>query len=242
MDPETKVLQDKVTELTGKLEAAGKDGKFTQEDIDRVVQDRLGREKTKYTDYDDLKKFKDDHAVNEDAQKQKDLEAKNNYEELKKGWLEKENNFNKALAEKDGAFKSLKIDNALGAEVAAQNAYPEAKEVLKTLVTLSDDGTPQMKGKDQVGNEVAITLTEGVKKFLEDRPHLVKASPGSGGGTPPAGGGGGAGGAGAGSADELSDLNTQYMQAVNQRNAKLAGELKVKIQGYFTQKNISRTV
>jgi len=48
-----------------------------------------------------------------------------------------------------------------------------------------------MKGKDQVGNEIAITLTEGVKKFLEERPHLVKASQGSGGGTPPAGGSGG---------------------------------------------------
>ena len=240
MGDELKVLQDQVTDLTSKLEAA-KGDKFTQEDMDRVVQERLGREKTKYVDYDDLKKFKDEHAKNEDVQKQKDLESSKNYEELKKGWTEKEANFNKALIEKDAAFNSLRIDNALGAEVAAQNAYPEAKEVLKTLVTLSDDGTPQMEGKDQVGNKVAIALTEGVKKFLEERPHLVKASGSGGGGTPPAGGGG-AGGAGAGSADELSDLNTQYMQAVNQRNPKLAGELKAKIQGYFTQKNISRTV
>ena len=112
MADETKVLQDQVADLTSKLEAAGKNGKFTQEDIDRVVKDRLGREQSKYTDYDDLKKFKDDHAKNEDAQKEKDLESQKNYDELKKGWVEKENNFNKALLEKDGAFKSLKIDNA----------------------------------------------------------------------------------------------------------------------------------
>ncbi len=219
---------------------AGGDKTFTQADVDRVVQERLGREKTKYADYDELKTFKDEHAKNQDDLKQKELESQKNYEELKKGWTEKENNFNKALTEKDTAFKSLKIDNALGAEVAAQNAYPEAKEVLKTLVTLSDDGTPQMKGKDQVGNEIAITLTEGVKKFLEERPHLVKASQGSGGGTPPAGGSGDGGAAGG--TDELSDLNTQYMTAVSQRNMKLAGELKAKIQNHFTAKNISRTV
>lgn len=219
---------------------AGGDKTFTQADVDRVVQERLGREKTKYADYDELKTFKDEHAKNQDDLKQKELESQKNYEELKKGWTEKENNFNKALTEKDTAFKSLKIDNALGAEVAAQNAYPEAKEVLKTLVTLSDDGTPQMKGKDQVGNEIAITLTEGVKKFLEERPHLVKASQGSGGGTPPAGGGGDGGATGG--TDELSDLNTQYMTAVSQRNMKLAGELKAKIQNHFTTKNISRTV
>ena len=237
MADEMKVLQDQVADLTGKLEAA-KGDKFTQEDMDRVVQERLGREKTKYTDYDELKKFKDEHAKNEDVQKQKDLESSKNYEELKKGWIDKEANFNKAITEKDNAFKALKIDNALGAEVAAQNAYPEAKEVLKTLVSLSDDGTPHMKGKDQVGNEVAVTLTEGVKKFLEERPHLVKASGNGGGGTPPGNGAGG----GAGGSDELADLNTQYMQAISQRNVKLAGELKTKIQGYFTQKNISRSI
>ena len=238
MGDELKVAQDKVAELTTQLEAA-KGDKFTQADVDRVVQDRLAREGKKYGDYDELKKFKDDHAVNEDKQKEKDLEAKNEYDELKKGWAEKEINFNKAIVEKDIAFKDLRIDNALGAEVAAQNAYPEAKAVLKGMVSLSDDGTPQMEGKDQVGNKTAITLTEGVKKFLEERPHLIKANQNKGGGTPPAGGNGGGGAAGS---EELSDLNTQYMQAVNQGNNKLAGELKAKIQGYFTQKNISRTV
>jgi len=220
--------------------AAGGEKAFTQADVDRVVQERLSRERNKYGDYDDLKKFKDEHAKNEDAQKQKELEAQKNYEELKKSWAEKESNYTKALAEKDNAFKALKIDNALGAEVAAQNAYPEAKEVLKSLVSLSDDGTPHMKGKDQVGNEVAVTLTEGVKKFLAERPHLVKASQSAGGNT--AAGGAGAAGAGAGGSDELADLNAKYMQAISQRNVKLAGELKAKIQGYFTQKNISRTV
>ena len=85
--------------------SGGGEKKFTQADIDKVVLERLARERNKYQDYEDLKKFKMEHEKNTEEAKQKELEAAKKYEELKKGWLEKENNYKTALGEKDNAIK-----------------------------------------------------------------------------------------------------------------------------------------
>ena len=50
-------MADEATETTESAESAPVEAekKFTQADIDRVVQDRLARERQRYSDYDDLK-------------------------------------------------------------------------------------------------------------------------------------------------------------------------------------------
>ena len=50
-------MADEATETTGGAESAPVEAekKFTQADIDRVVQERLARERQRYSDYDDLK-------------------------------------------------------------------------------------------------------------------------------------------------------------------------------------------
>lgn len=211
--------------------------KFSQADLDRVVQDRLERERKKYGDYDDLKKFKDDHEKNADAQKQKELEDQKKYEELKKGWSDKETNYQKIIADKETENKNLKIDHALSVEISSQNLYPEAKDVLRTQVTLDKDGMPKMKGKDQYGAETLISLADGIKEFAKQKPYLVRGSANSGGGSPPNPNGNGGGDV----TLELAELNSKFLQAVQSGNRKEAEALKVKIQNYFTSKKISRT-
>jgi len=47
---------------------------LTQDKVDAIVQDRLAREKAKFSDYDDLRKFKTEHEKQLDAAKTKDRE------------------------------------------------------------------------------------------------------------------------------------------------------------------------
>jgi hypothetical protein len=56
-------MSDGAPENGGNGENKGSEGQsektFTQADVDRIVQDRVSREKSKYADYDDLKAFKE---------------------------------------------------------------------------------------------------------------------------------------------------------------------------------------
>lgn len=212
---------------------------FTQEQVNEIVQERLGREKKtfegKLADYDETKKKLSEYEKSNSEKTQKELEEQKKYEELKKGWTEKEGNYQKIIAEKDGAISSATIDRHLSDEISKHNAYPEAKDVLRNIVVLDKDGMPKIKGKDAYGNDTLISLTDGVRKFLDERPHLVKAKAKAGGDTTTGGAGAGAEGS-----ESLADLNTKFLQAINSGNQKLAGELKAKIQTYFTSKGVSR--
>ncbi|MDD3947409.1 MAG: hypothetical protein PHI19_06180 [Clostridia bacterium] len=211
---------------------------FTQDQLDAIVQDRLSRERKKFADYDDLAKFKQEHDKNVEATKEKELESQRKYEEVKKTWEGKEAEYQKKLREADEANRNLRIDYSLNSEISKLNAYPEAAQAIRPLIVLDKDGMPKIKGKNEHGIDTELPLAEGVKKFLDDRPYLVKASSQTkGGGTLPAGGGG----SGEGITD-LATLNDQYLKAISSGNHKLAGEIKMKMKAYFASKEISRSV
>ena len=216
---------------------------FTQEQVDNIVQERLAREKksaeSKLSDYEATKQKLAEYEKQNSEKAQKDLEDQKKYDELKKGWVEKESGYQKIITEKDGKIQSMVIDYTLSDEISKHNAYPEAKDVLRNMVTVDKDGNVKIKGKDQYNNDALIDLTAGVKKFLDERPHLVKAAgKPNGGGTPPAGGGGNGGGAEG--LETLAELNAKFLQAQGAGNAKLAGELKQKIKNFFASKGIKR--
>ncbi len=60
------------------------EAKFNQAQVDAIVQDRLAREKSKYSDYEDLRKFKSEHQQAQDAQQLKLLEEQKKYDEALK--------------------------------------------------------------------------------------------------------------------------------------------------------------
>lgn len=213
-------------------------GGFTQDDVNRVVQERLAREKDKYKDYDTLKTFKDTHDKDADAQKQKDLESSKQYDEAKAGLQKQITDLQGVVAQKDTRISGMMVSHNLTNELMKQNAYvEESLALLQALVVVGDDGVLTIKGKkDNIDTQ--LTIEEGVKDFLAKRPHLVKANPSSGGGTPSGGPGGGAG---SGAAD-LAQLNQEYVKEYSAGNYKRAAEIKKQIATHFTSKGIQRTI
>lgn len=216
---------------------------FPQADIDKLFQDRVNREREKYSDYDDLKKFKDEHQKQLDAQTQKDLEAKKEYDKAKEAYEKKIADLSGVVTQKDKDISSLRINHALSGELSKANAYvEESMALLAGQVQQNADGTLFIKGKDQNNLDVNLTLEEGVKQFLAKRPHLVKAAARAGSGSTGSGAEGNAGGTASGQAADLMQLNQDYLTAKMSNNHKRAQELKVQIEKALTAKNISRNI
>lgn len=159
-----------------------------QSQINKIVQERLSREREKYSDYEELRKFKQQYEEQTQQAQQKKLEEQQQYEQLKQSWQEKENQYKSLLSEKDQRIQEVTITNSLSTEVLKNNAYPDAIELLKQQAVVKD-GKVFIRGTDANGISQELSLQEGVKQFLSDRPYLVKAGNSSGSGTPPMQGG-----------------------------------------------------
>ena|SRR3990167_4524706 len=200
---------------------------LSQDKVDAIVQDRLAREKAKYANYDDLVKFKNEHEKQLDAAKTKELEAQKEYEKLKEGWTKKEQEFQGVISKKDSEITDMKVGSALMFEIVKQNAYAEeAMALIKSQAVFNpQDGSIKIKNKDANGMEVLHSVEEGIKQFLTQRPHLVKATKPGGGGTP-SGGPGGGGGTGV---EDLNSLNAILQSAMISGDRKKVDEVKLKM-------------
>lgn len=217
-----------------------KDGKgFSQDDVNRFVQERLARDRDNYKDYDDLKKFKDDFDKNKDVQTQKGLEDAKKYDEAKANYAKQITDLQGIVTAKDQSIQGMNVNYALTNALLSQNAYvEESLAMLKSSVVIADDGTMSIKGKDANNIDTQLTIEEGIKQFLAKKPHLVKANPPNGGGTPPGGPGGGSGD----STTDLMKLNQEYLTAKMSGDGKRAAELREKIQGNFSSRGIQRSM
>lgn len=209
--------------------------------VDHIVQERLSREKSKYADYDDLKKFKTDAEKQNDAKAQKELEDSKKYDEAKKGYENKIGELSNKLNEKDQAIQDRDIRHALTMEISKANGFlEESIALLRGMAAVDANGNVVIKVKDKNQVEQTLSVAEGVKNFLTERPHLVKsnhkAGSGSGAGDGAGAGGGGAGGAGG---ETLSSLNAELAQAINRGDQKRAAELKPKIRALMQGKGVS---
>jgi hypothetical protein len=210
---------------------AGAAGEFTPEQqikVDAIVKERLARTKEQFKDYEELKNFKEKAESEKNALTQKQLEEQRNYDEAKKGYEKKIADYDGLIKQKDQSITGLKINHALSGEISKQNGYVEEAMALLNGNAIFDPATGEVKikGKDSNGIDTMLTVEQGVKQFLEARPHLVKAAGRKGGDTPPAGNSGG----GAGTAPDLTALNEEYAKAIQTGNRKRAGELKLQVQ------------
>ena len=212
-------------------------GVLSQDKVDAIVQDRLARERAKYSDYDDLKKKVSDYEGKQSEQAQKDLEARKEYDKAKETYEKKITDLSDLVSKKDAEINDGKINSALMFEITKQNAYAEeALALLKSQAVFDKEGNIRIKGRDANGLEIADSVEEGVKRFLTARPHLVKATNRAGGGTPPANP---VGGAGAGE-DDLASLNAKLLEAQRRGDAKLQRELTVKIKAQLAYQGMRR--
>ncbi len=83
----------------------------TQEALDKIIGDRLAREKTKYADYDDLKSKAGLYdALKEESDKYKtDLDA---YKSKESDWAEKEKKYTADITAKDNEIEKYKKSEA----------------------------------------------------------------------------------------------------------------------------------
>lgn len=207
----------------------GNEHTFRQEDVDRIVSERISRERSKYADYDDLRKFREEHSKKEEELKQQDLVRQKKYEEAEQNYKKQLTEREQLLSQKDQRIQDMTISTALAQEISKQNGFiEETVALLKGNAFIDKNGAVLLKMRDANGIEKEISVEEGLKTFYAARPHLVKASGANGGsGTSPASSGGGAG-----MGDDLGSLNTQLIQAMTKGDRKTAEAIKVKIRAH----------
>ncbi len=189
---------------------------LTPEQVNHIVEERLNRERSKYADYDDLKKFRSEHDKQADELKQKELESRAEYDKLKESWISKENEYKTLIGNKEHEIASMMVDNALTNEVMKNNAYGDAVQLIRAS-TVIKDGKVFVKGKDTNGFDTELPVDEGVKKFLESKPYLLKSTARAGSGTA------GAAPSVMGSGEDLAD---QLMKARSVGDFTKANEIK----------------
>lgn len=213
----------------GKGAGDGDKGKaFSQDEVNRIVQERLDRERSKFSDYDDLKKFKSEHEREQDKIKQEELIKQKKYEEAEGNYTKQIGELQGIVTQKDNTIQSLQVEHALIGEITRQNGYVEESLALIKNSAVIRDGHVLIKIKDANGIEKEVTVDHGIKNFLDQKPHLVRAKAGSGGGGT-GGAGSGAGDAGGGQGETLADLNTKLFAAISANDRKQVEELRKKI-------------
>jgi hypothetical protein len=209
---------------------------LTQEQVDAVVQDRLARERAKFSDYEDLRKFKTEFEKSQDAKQLALLEEQKKYEDAKSTYTKQIAERDAIIQQKDLAVNDMKISGSLMTEIVKQNAYAEeTMALIKQQAVFDKEGNIRIKGRDANGLEVLHSVEEGIKNFLTQRPHLVRVNMKVGGGT-------GAGNVSGGSVlgEDLTTLNNQLSQAMQQGDQKLARELKIKVQAALASRGVRR--
>lgn len=168
-----------------------KEQTFSQEDLNRIVAERIAREKSKFE-----KKFENvdlDHyktlVEKEELRKQEELEKRGQYEQLLKEQAEK---FNSKIKTYESELHSIKVDGTLLNEASSAKAInpQQVVRLLKSNLRLNEAG-----GVDVVDDKGNVRYNENgdplktndlVNEFLASNPHFKAPTPrgsGTGSGT-----------------------------------------------------------
>ena len=159
-----------------------KENLLSQDDVNRIVAERVAREKAKFE-----KKYSnvDLDLYNELVEKQEkarqeELKKRGEFEELLKTQAEK---FNGKIQQYESELTSIKVDGTLLNEASAQRAVNPQQVValLKSNLRLNEAGGVDVidaKGQvryDDNGNPLKVSSL--VNEFLSVNPHFVQAGP-----------------------------------------------------------------
>lgn len=181
--------EETAPEQNTQTQAETQEQTFTQDDLNRVVAERVQREKSKFE-----KKYSGidvDHYKNlvekEEARKQEELEKRGQYEVLLKEQAEK---FNSKIQTYEQELHSIKVDGTLLNEASSNRAInpQQVVQLLKGQVKLNEQGSVDVvdaEGKvryDDNGNPLKVS--DLVSGFLQSNPHFQAPTPkGSGTGS-----------------------------------------------------------
>tara|TARA_A100001035_G_scaffold273018_1_gene263009 strand:- start:654 stop:1349 length:696 start_codon:yes stop_codon:yes gene_type:complete len=155
---------------------------LTQDDVNRIVAERVAREKAKFEKkYSgvDLDHYKTLVEADEKARTE-ELEKRGEFEKVLKEQADK---FNSKIHQYENELHSIKVDGALLNEASSQKAInpQQVVQLLKNQVKLNDAGgvdvvdTNGQVRYDDNGNP--LTPNALVKDWLKANPHFVQAGP-----------------------------------------------------------------
>ena len=154
--------------------------------MDRVVSDRLARERRKFEkqlDGINLEEARQIMREREQAQIERQKE-KGEFEQVLKQTVEKKD---QEIAKLNAALHTTKIDGALLTAANKHNAIDseQVATLLRHSIRLSDDGMVEVIDANGTvrynDNADPLTIDEAVSEFLTASPHFVRASQGGAG-------------------------------------------------------------
>ena len=203
---------------------------LVQPKIDSIVTNRLAQERNKYTDYDELKKYKTEQDAKLQDDEKKNLEEAGKYEEALKTVNTRIGDLTGVITTKDNIISDMTIGNSLTGEIVKQGGYLEETLALLKASAQLKDGIVTIKGKDANNLDKDLTVEEGVKAFLTGRPHLVKANANQGGGGSGSAGNENLDGAGGGvGGEDLVSLNNLLTKQTYSNDFKGMADTKAKL-------------
>lgn len=165
-----------------KVENTEKVSTLTQEQVDRIVAERVAREKSKFekkysgVDLDHYKSL----VEQEEQRKQQELEKRGEYEQLLKSQAEK---FNMKIKAYESELHSIKVDGTLLQEASKSKAVnpQQVVSLLKGSLKLNESGGVDVVDAsgtvryDDNGNPLSVSTL--VNEFLTANPHFRSAGP-----------------------------------------------------------------
>ena len=152
-------------------------GTFNQEDVDRIVKQRLEAEKQKHQRMLDEQKKKEDEAL-----KEKQIQEAKTKADLENLMKERIAEKDKELADWKSKVKTINVDNSIMAHASKNNAIApdQVVSLLKHEVNYNDDGRVEIldhnKNIRYNSKGELFTLEDRVKEFLDANPHFRKGS------------------------------------------------------------------
>ena len=176
-EQEQQPVENKVEEVVEEKEPM-----VSQSEVDKIVERRLAREKSKYEKmYSGIDPEQARKLLEEKENKEmEDQKARGEFEKILKEQAEKSN---KEIASLRSEIEKVKVDGALLNAASKNSAInPEqVKDLLKGNVKLTDDGKVEIlaENKQPMYNKDGDlkSIDEYVKDFITDNPHFQTATP-----------------------------------------------------------------
>ncbi len=150
---------------------------FNQEDVDRIVKQRLEAEKQKHQRLLDEQKKKED-----DALKEKQIQEAKTKADLENLMKERIAEKDKELADWKSKVKTINVDNSILSLASKNNAIApdQVVSLLKDKVNYNDDGRIEVLDNN---NNIRynpkgelLSIEDAVEEFLDANPHFRKGS------------------------------------------------------------------
>jgi len=179
---EEQVTGEPTVETDFTAENQEKKSSFTQDEIDRIVKERLSRERQKILkQYEGVDVDKYRSLMDAEEKKQTEEQAKRGqFEEILKSTVGKKD---QAIQQLQKELQAIKVDGAVLNAASSRKAVnpQQVVRLLKDQIRLNDAG--QVEILDETGsvryNESGASMTadELVDSFLSENPHFVSAGP-----------------------------------------------------------------